>query len=347
MVPDSVKKKIIRHYYYACVNPDCPARPLLRAGKSVRKRIGIDADMLDDAIKVLLRQTTEDDTEIMRLVRHVNKVRDTGLPELESSKNAQNHQIEKLEQDLKEQLSKREILHLSEVAQREVERIIEGYSTQISQLRESVSDLTRRVALAKSHRVSKTDVIAFMRNIKIGLDAGSKKQRRDLVTTVFKDVRVGLDSEEIEAHLYTNPFIWATRKPTNWSWFELRDAWYTKLRSSRTTAGSTYALVIGRPDIPLRKTPEKTYRNPVIYARELHEEMVRDNLTRRLLAERHGISSDRITQWLCLLKLPEEKLQEIEALGDNWDRKVVTERELRERRQSQRSSEGNGLAELD
>ena len=57
--------------------------------------------------------------------------------------------------------------------------------------------------------------------------------------------------------------------------------------------------------------------------------MVRDKLTRKQLAKRHTVSSDRITQWLCLLKLPEEKLKEIEALGDNWDSQVVTERELR------------------
>ena len=75
--------------------------------------------------------------------------------------------------------------------------------------------------------------------------------------------------------------------------------------------------------------PSKQYRNPVIYARELHEEMVRDNLSRTQLAKRHGVSSDRITQWLCLLKLPEEKLKEIEAIGDYWNRQVVTERELR------------------
>ncbi len=56
--------------------------------------------------------------------------------------------------------------------------------------------------------------------------------------------------------------------------------------------------------------------------------MVRDNLTRKQLAERHGISSDRVTQWLCLLKLPEDEKERIIALGDNWDRQVVTERQL-------------------
>jgi len=41
------------------------------------------------------------------------------------------------------------------------------------------------------------------------------------------------------------------------------------------------------------------------------------------------ITANMITQWLCLLKLPEDKLREIETLGDYWDRQVVTERELR------------------
>ena len=100
--------------------------------------------------------------------------------------------------------------------------------------------------------------------------------------------------------------------------------------SSRTRAKHTYPVLIVRPDLLKAKPESKKYRNPVIYAQELHDEMVRDNLTRKQLAKRHGVSSDRITQWLCLLKLPEEVLQEVRTLGDNWDRQVVTERELRE-----------------
>ena len=74
----------------------------------------------------------------------------------------------------------------------------------------------------------------------------------------------------------------------------------------------------------------KSYRNPIIYARELQEEMIRDNLTRKQLGEMYGVSSDRITQWLCLLKLPEKKLKEFEALGeDYWERQLITERQLR------------------
>ena len=73
----------------------------------------------------------------------------------------------------------------------------------------------------------------------------------------------------------------------------------------------------------------------MIYAQELRDEMVRDKLTRKQLAKRHGVSSDRITQWLCLLKISEEKLREIEALGDNWTRPIITERELRKLKRSE------------
>ena len=64
----------------------------------------------------------------------------------------------------------------------------------------------------------------------------------------------------------------------------------------------------------------------------MNDELVLNNLTRKQLAERHGISSDRVTQWLCLMKLPEHEKAKVRALGDNWDIQVVTERELRKLR---------------
>jgi hypothetical protein len=65
---------------------------------------------------------------------------------------------------------------------------------------------------------------------------------------------------------------------------------------------------------------------------ELSDELVRDNLTRKQLAERHGITSDRVIQWLCLLKLPQDIQRQVLALGDNWEKQILTERELRKLR---------------
>ncbi len=111
------------------------------------------------------------------------------------------------------------------------------------------------------------------------------------------------------------------------------DVWYARLPLSRTFSGGTFALALPRPDVIIKaKEPSGPFRNPLIFARELQAEMVRHNLTRVQLGQRHGVTSDRITQWLCLLKLPEEKQREIEALGDNWNRRMVTERELRRQR---------------
>ncbi|MGM0626686.1 MAG: hypothetical protein ACQETZ_00820 [Candidatus Fermentibacterota bacterium] len=62
--------------------------------------------------------------------------------------------------------------------------------------------------------------------------------------------------------------------------------------------------------------------------------MKRLGLSRREIGKRLGVSADRITQWLCLLKLPEEKLREIEGLGDYWERQVITERECRRLRRA-------------
>ena len=54
----------------------------------------------------------------------------------------------------------------------------------------------------------------------------------------------------------------------------------------------------------------------------IRNELVRDNFTWKQLVEIHNVSSDWVTLWLCLLKLSEEKLWKIDALGDYWDRQV-------------------------
>ena len=107
--------------------------------------------------------------------------------------------------------------------------------------------------------------------------------------------------------------------------------WYTNPTTIRTRF-APLIMLYETVAFQKRKPPESVYRNPVIYARKLLDELTRDNLTRKQVADRYGVTSDRITQWLCLLKLPEEKLREIEELGDNWDRQLVTERQLRDLR---------------
>ena len=57
--------------------------------------------------------------------------------------------------------------------------------------------------------------------------------------------------------------------------------------------------------------------------------MAAEGINRAELARRLGISRARVTQWLELLELPEKVLRDAEALGDHWNRRVVTERKMR------------------
>ncbi len=78
-----------------------------------------------------------------------------------------------------------------------------------------------------------------------------------------------------------------------------------------------------------KKKPKKTFRNPIIQAKEMRLEMDLHDMSKAQLARKLNITRARVTQMLNLLKLPEELKEEIEAMGDQWDRRLVTERMLR------------------
>ena len=90
--------------------------------------------------------------------------------------------------------------------------------------------------------------------------------------------------------------------------YSSRITWYTKPDTRRTRPIRLFTITIARPDHPPTPALKRTYRNPVIFARELAVELSRDHLTRQQLADRHGISLDLVIQWLALLKLPPKKL---------------------------------------
>ena len=73
----------------------------------------------------------------------------------------------------------------------------------------------------------------------------------------------------------------------------------------------------------------RTYRNPIVFAQELAEEMSREGLTQAELARKHGLSRARVDQCLSLLKLSKGNIEKVLAMGDNWSRQLVTERQLR------------------
>ena len=106
--------------------------------------------------------------------------------------------------------------------------------------------------------------------------------------------------------------------------------WRLDSRSTRTFGGLILRLEFNLSSSTHKSKLQKTYRNHIIYAKELQEEMNREELTQAELARKHGLSRARVNQWLSLLKLPKKEIRHILAMGDNWERQLLTERGLRD-----------------
>jgi len=83
------------------------------------------------------------------------------------------------------------------------------------------------------------------------------------------------------------------------------------------------------PFIDPNSKPRRTFRNPLMVAMEMADEMEREGLTQAELAKKHSISRARVNQWLSLLQLPVGERRRILAMGDNWDRRLLTESSIR------------------
>lgn len=95
-----------------------------------------------------------------------------------------------------------------------------------------------------------------------------------------------------------------------------------------------FTIIRSLPATESEPKPRKTFRNPMVVAIELAEEMKRDGISRAELARRHRMSRARVTQWLSLLDLPRLEIKRVLAMGDYWERRLVTERSLRDMQKS-------------
>lgn len=91
-----------------------------------------------------------------------------------------------------------------------------------------------------------------------------------------------------------------------------------------------FNATMGNKPMPRSK---KTFRNPIIQAKEMKLGMELINLSRAELARELGISRAGVAQFLSLLKLREELKEEIEAMRDHWGRRLVRKRALRRRKE--------------
>jgi ParB-like chromosome segregation protein Spo0J len=86
----------------------------------------------------------------------------------------------------------------------------------------------------------------------------------------------------------------------------------------------------------------RIYRNPIYLARE-YKEMIDSGKVKNQaeLAKLKGISRARVTQILNLLKFDKNIIDHLEKIGDPMERKVISERKLRNMINKNYSTEKN------
>ena len=79
-----------------------------------------------------------------------------------------------------------------------------------------------------------------------------------------------------------------------------------------------------------RIKPTRAYRNPLVLARDW-DKMLRSGecASQTALARKVGVSRTRISQFLRLLKLPQQIQQSVIRMGDPLPSRKITERKLR------------------
>jgi hypothetical protein len=131
-------------------------------------------------------------------------------------------------------------------------------------------------------------------------------------------------SEGLRISLYGNSALFSPDLLTRIKKCAESPTWRLDRVSQRTVIWYNTNL---KSSVKRRKT--KIFRNPIIQAKEFALEMELEDLSKADLARKLGISRARVTQILNLLKLPEELIREVEEMGDNWEKRFVTERSLR------------------
>ncbi len=110
----------------------------------------------------------------------------------------------------------------------------------------------------------------------------------------------------------------------------LEKCWRLSSVSGRTQLSKFYPFVYTAPSSRVIHRKTRLHRNPMVLALELADELKRDGISKAELSRRHGMSRARVTQWLSLLDRPRLEIERVLAIGDYWERRLVTERGLRD-----------------
>ena len=222
-----VVEKGKEHRYYACQKKDCNGRKLIPKKYSRIKRNTINAPLLDNAVKRLIKDVIlKSPEDIQEIARQANKYLNETIPLL-------TEQIRALKTRRESMLTERRGIYIAlagleenPVASERLTRDLETISKDLQEVEQSISQITSERDQADQQKVTEAAIRRALEVFVMSLEGVPDETQKELILMFFETVRVGV--EEIEAHLRLDEVLYLTRVGPDPGKFEWSKGWYAR-----------------------------------------------------------------------------------------------------------------------
>ena len=320
------KKKL--YHYYTCTNGSCP---YLEQKERKPAKNSVNSDELDNVALEALRKLLTSESNMNDFMKMLNERVRERQPELQGQLKKLSSVIARLEEEKRRMIITLGGLEKDSSVHAETEIEIEKSMALIKEYMKTRGRVTAELETIRRRTLKPGDVRKMLQNMKEVMKKGTKEQRRGVVRMLFRSVTV--DPEQAEFNLFSDSVMYhqfVNRKRGVLVAGDMAPRFSIKTNPLI----SSIFILCPIPSAHRKVKPRRTFRNPIFVALELKEEMLRDGISQAELARRHGISRARVHQWLSLLELPKREIERLKAMGDNWEKRLLTERILRKRNQA-------------
>ena len=216
-----------KHRYYACQNKECSGKKLIPKKFYRRKRNTINAPILDDAVKRLIKDVIlTSPKDIHDITRQANEYLNNSIPLL-------TEQIRSLVSRKESLLSEKRGVLIALSVQEEDRAVSKSLAEDlnvilkdIEEIELSISRLTSERDQANEQRVTEAAVKRALEVLVMSMTGIPDETQKELVQMFFESVRVGV--EEIEAHIRLDNVLYLARVGPDPDKFDWSEAWYAR-----------------------------------------------------------------------------------------------------------------------
>ena len=221
MTPSSANGRSKEYVYYRCRNKDC--------------REAVRADMADEALVTIIRETAVDDELITDVAKRANEKLRSSLPVLERKRSILAKQLSRLTAKCKRLLDNMEDMHGGSLAAQEVKARLEERIREKERVQEEIKGLESEIEALAADEIKPQKVAALLNTLSETLGNLPPNRQKQLISSVLFDAEC--TKTELKAYLlYPSEHI--TRKlRTDPDGFVQCSDWYARQESNPEPSG--------------------------------------------------------------------------------------------------------------